>query len=396
MNKKILTTNFMDSNIIKGKVFLKEKKEEIVKSFHSWIFSGAIQKVISKKDFINGDIIEIYSYKEEFLGYGFYEKPDPIAIRMFYFDADPILDFKQYFINLLNTLYLKKKNLFEDSNCFRFIHSESDKIPGIICDIYNNLCVIQIDFIKSEFFLNILIEFLYSKNYKYILLKEKNKNIWISSPIDTISFTENQIHFYISLKEFQKTGYYLDQKINRKILQKYAKNKKILDCFCYLGSFGIHSLKEKAERVVFVDSKNFKNLIMNTINLNHLSHLNTEFYNQDAFLYLKNLPKNEFDIIVVDPPAFVKTKQKIKEGIKGYVYINQMAIEKIKSNGYIFTFSCSQHINTELFRKIIFIASRETKRNVNIIEFLTQSPDHTINIYHPQGEYLKGVVLYVE
>jgi len=382
---------------IQGNLYLKKNKDDFLSSFHRWIFSGAVEKLESQQSLKNGDIVKIFNSKKEFVGYAFYEKPQQIVARIFYFGDTEIQDINDYFYQQLEHLYTKKKKLFEDSNAFRLIHSESDGIPGVICDIYNDLSVIQFDYLKSETFLKILVDFLNHKNIQYILLKEQQNIQWLSpKTIDKIRFIENQIHFEIQLDKFQKTGYFLDQKINRKKLLEYSHNKIILDAFCYIGGFGLHALKGNAQKVVFVDAQNLTNQIQENIKINQFKFDNTEIVQSNVFDYLNNIKENYFDLLIVDPPAFVKTKTKIKEAIHGYVGLNRLAIKKIKHQGHIFTFSCSQFIDKELFRKIIFLAAKEEKRNVIIKEYLTQAPDHTISIFHPEGEYLKGLVLYVE
>ncbi|GIX42447.1 MAG: SAM-dependent methyltransferase [Leptospiraceae bacterium] len=383
--------------MIKGSIILKKNKEDFIKSFHSWIFSGAIEKIDSSEELKNGDIVRVYNYNKELLGYAFYEKPEQIVARIFYFGNKEIHNINQYFLNYFEQLFKRKSSLFFDSNAFRFIHSESDRIPGIICDIYNQCAIIQIDYLKSELLLNLLIKFLNTKNINYILLKTQKEIQWLTSNrLKEIEFKENHLNFLIHIDKFQKTGYFLDQKINRKKIIEYSKNKIVLDAFCYIGGFGIHALKGEAKKVVFVDSQNLETQIKNNIIINKFLESSFEIKNIDVFQFFNNMNPNIYDVMIIDPPAFVKTKAKINEGIKGYIKLNRLAIKNIKQEGHIFTFSCSQFIDKELFRKIIFIAAKEEKRNVYIKEYLTQAPDHTISVFHPEGEYLKGFILYVE
>ncbi len=385
----------MDNNRIKGNLYLKKNKDEFIFSFHSWIFSGAVEKIESKEKLRNGDIIKIYNYNKQFLGYAFYEKPEQIVARIFYFGQQELLNLKQYFIEQFNKIYFRKKKLFPDSNAFRFLHSESDGMPGIICDVFNTVAIIQLDDLIPMFLIEVLIEFLRSKNY-YVVIKKQNELEWKTDEIKELEFIENDIKFFLNLTDFQKTGYYLDQRLNKKKLRFFVKNKIVLDAFCYTGGFGLNALMGDAEKVNFVDAKNIGDHIKNNILLNGFSTQKGEFIKEDVFLYLKNVPDSFYDIMIIDPPAFVKTKSKLNEGVKGYIMLNQLAIKKIKSTGYIFTFSCSQHIDKELFRKIIFLAAKNEKRSVYIMEYLSQAPDHTINIFHPEGEYLKGMIVYVE
>lgn len=381
----------------KGKIRLKPQKEKIFLIHHSWIFSGAVQEIIEKEKLENGDWVEVYSDKNHFLGNAFFEKKEQIVARIFDFHSIKIKDFREYWFLKLNSLYERKKNLFDDSNAYRFIHSESDEVPGVICDIYNTFAIIQIDFLNPKELIQLLFDFLNTKEISSVLLKKQKEFQWLSNPIEHIIFKENDILYKINLKEFQKTGFYLDQKINRKKIQIYAKNKKILDTFCYIGSFGINALSKNADIVFFVDSsKKALESIEENIKINNLNKNKIRIIKEDVFSYLEKLESEFFDIIVLDPPAFVKNKKNISSAIKGYIRLNELAMQKINKNGMLFTFSCSQWITKDIFRKIIFYASKNIKRKVSIIEYLTQSIDHTINIFHPEGEYLKGMILYVE
>lgn len=381
----------------KGKIRLKPKKDKIFSIHHSWIFSGAVQEIIEKEKLENGDWVEVYSYKNDFLGNAFFEKKEQIVARIFDFYSTKIENFLEYWFLKFNFLYERKKNLFNDSNAFRFIHSESDEVPGIICDIYNTFAIIQIDYLNPKDLIQILSDFLNSKKIFSILLKKKKEFQWLSNPIENINFTENDILYKINLNEFQKTGFYLDQKINRKKIQNFAQNKNILDTFCYIGSFGMNALLKNANNVFFVDSsKKALESLEENIKINNLNKNKIHIIQEDVFSYLEKMKSEYFDIIILDPPAFVKNKKNISSAVKGYVKLNQLAIQKINKNGILFTFSCSQWITKDIFRKIIFLASKNIKRKVFILEYLTQSIDHTINIFHPQGEYLKGMILYVE
>ncbi|MFN3604713.1 MAG: class I SAM-dependent rRNA methyltransferase [Leptonema sp. (in: bacteria)] len=379
-----------------GYIILKPKKETIFEIRHSWIFSGAISK-LEPPHLNNGDWIEVYSFNHRFLGNAFFEKEEQIVARIFDFDAKKIDDFTQYWWNQLDSLFTRKKTLFEDSDAFRFIHSESDECPGVICDIYNQFALIQIDYLYPKELISILSEFLQSKKIESILLKFQNHYQWLTQPSQSFIFQENQIRYKINIKEFQKTGFYLDQKTNRKKLLNYSTNKTILDAFCYTGSFGMNALFYNAKKVVFLDSskkalKTLKeNLILNQLDLNKIQILR-----ENAFQYLEKMESEYFDVIILDPPAFVKNKKDLSSGIKGYIRINELALKKIKKKGILFSFSCSQLVSKEMFRKIIFLAAKKTQRKVVILEYLTQAVDHTTNVFHPQGEYLKGVILYVE
>lgn len=385
-----------DQRQLKGKIILKPEKEKIFFQRHSWIFSGAIEK-IENENLQNGDWVEVYSYNHQFLGNAFFEKKNQIVARIFDFDSHQITSFSEYWFRKLNLIFLRKQNLFLDSNAFRLIHSESDECPGIVCDIYNDFALIQIDYLYPKFLVDVLINFLKEKKIKYILQKKQKQYQWLTEPIESVTFCENQIQYKINSFEFQKTGFYLDQKTNRKKLQSYCKNKIVLDTFCYMGSFGMNALLKGAKKVTFLDSsKKALDQLKENLSLNHFNFHTVEIVQKDVFQSLQELQSGYFDIVILDPPAFVKNKKNLSNGIKGYIKLNTFALQKIKKQGILFTFSCSQYVTLEAFRKIIFLSAKEAKRKVMILEYLTQSIDHTINVFHPQGEYLKGLVLYVE
>ncbi|MCS7204191.1 MAG: class I SAM-dependent rRNA methyltransferase [Leptospiraceae bacterium] len=387
----------MVNSLVNGRLYIKSGKDELLKNFHSWIFSGAVEKLEAfHQKLRNGEIIEIYNSYHEFQGYAFYEKQDQIVARIFYFGGEQIRDFDAFFYEKFQKIYERKKKLFLDSNAFRFLHSESDGIPGIVCDIYHHLAVIQIDFLESKYLIGLLVNFLKEQNIQYILLKRKENIEWITEEIPTVEFVENGLKIKIDLDKFLKTGYFLDQRWNRRKLQFYVKDKVVLDAFCYVGSFGLHALKYEAKKVDLVDSKNLISIVKENMFQNGFYLDQFEFFRENVLEYLQRVPKNLYDVIVLDPPAFVKKKIQYSSGVRGYLRLNQLALEKIKSQGWIFTFSCSQFVSKEDLKKIIFLSAREAKRKVYIVEYLTQSPDHTISIYHPEGEYLKGMVLYVE
>lgn len=389
------------------KITLKHKKEESIKRFHPWIFSGAIKNI--DENLKEGDIVEVYNADNQYCATGHYQIGS-ITVRIFAFEK--ILINYYFWKNKIENAYNLRKNsklISENNNCFRLIHGEGDFLPGLIIDIYNNTAVIQahsvgmhllrMDFAKILTEIDPKIENVYYKSdttlpYKanlnakeeYLINKETSNNI----------STENGLKFHIDWIEGQKTGFFIDQRENRSLLEYYANEKNVLNMFCYTGGFSVYAMRGNAKSVVSVDSSEKAiELVNKNIALNFINDNRHKTYTEDAFNFLKNSNEN-YDLIILDPPAFAKHRDAVHNALQGYKKINARAMEKINSAGILFTFSCSQAISREQFRLAVFSAAALTKRNVRILHQLTQPIDHPINIYHPEGEYLKGLVLYVE
>jgi len=387
------------------KIILKSGKEISVFRFHPWIFSGAIKKILGEPE--EGDIVAVYTNKEELLGYGHYQRGS-IAVRMLSFgEVYPDEDF--LFNKIKNAYYLRKKFNFIDNketNCFRLINAEGDELPGLIVDYYNGLIVMQCHSIgmykTREFIVNSLLKLLgnkihtiFDKSESTLPLKDI-KNEFLYGNKSEIEVLENGIKFFINIIDGQKTGFFLDQRDNRLLLTKYCAEKNVLNTFCYSGAFSIYALKHNANLVHSVDisEKAIKWAKKNFL-LNDLSESNHEEFVNDVFDFLDN-PPCEYDLIILDPPAFAKHQDALHNALQGYKRINQKALQIIKTGGILMTFSCSQVVSRENFKKSVFIAAANAKRKVKIIHQTAHPVDHPINIFHPEGEYLKGLVLFVD
>ena len=392
-------------------ITLKPTKEKSILRRHPWVFSGAIKSI--ENGISNGDIVEIKSNKERFLGYGHYNEGS-IAIRIF--ELNQLTIDKTYWkVKIKKAISQRHSNLDinEENNIYRLVHAEGDEMPGCIIDRYNNVIVMQfhsvgmwkLKDIFSEVIAKTLpeIDIIYDKSEKTLpdILKEEFQiqNSYLLKKIDisNVLAAEYGNLFKINWVTGQKTGFFIDQRENRKLLGKYARDKVILNTFCYSGGFSIYALNGGAKAVYSLDSsKKAMELVEDNIkllpqDLQKKHHSITD----DAMDYIKQLP-DTFDVIILDPPAFAKHIKSKNKAVQGYKRINTRAIEKIKPGGYIFTFSCSQVISNELFKHIILSSSIVANRKVTILHQLHQPMDHPINIFHPESEYLKGLVIKVD
>jgi 23S rRNA (cytosine1962-C5)-methyltransferase len=387
---------------------LKSGKDQSVRRYHPWIFSGAIKKFKGIEP-AEGDIIAIYDNKDEFLGLGHYQIGS-IAIRIFTFD-DVVPDYNFWYNKLLSAYNVRSELGLTDSkntNVYRLIHAEGDGLPGVIIDYYNGHAVLQFHsvgmYLLRDTFVKILKE-IYGEQLKSVYNKSEstmpNKGIHTGANEhlfgDTTSevVTEHGAKFEIDWTSGQKTGFFIDQRENRLLLESFSKNKKVLNMFCYTGGFSVYSLKAGAKLVHSVDSSaKAIDLVNKNVELN-FKDAPHEAFAVDAFKYLEDI-KDKYDLIILDPPAFAKRQSVLHNALQGYKRLNQQALEQIKSGGILFTFSCSQVVSKENFKKSVFVAAANAKRNVRILHQINQPADHPISIYHPEGEYLKGLVLYVE
>ena len=388
------------------KIKLKNGKQRSALHFHPWVFSGAIQH--QDNNLQDGDITEVFSSDDKYLGTGHFNK-GTITVRLFCFEQQKIdeIFWEQKFskaIELRNKIGFTNN---QKTTAYRLVHAEGDGMPGLITDIYGSTCVMQTHTIGMyqlrEIFAKIL-----SKHFKSVYDKSADSmskqtattsqnGYLISDPNPTSEniVVENGLKFRVEWERGQKTGFFLDQRDNRMLLKNYSKNRKVLNTFCYTGGFSVYALSGEAALVHSVDSsKKAMELADENVALNFSSEKHKSF-TSDVFDFLKRSDTN-YDLIVLDPPAFAKHLSAVKNAIVGYRNLNTEAIKKIHKGGIIFTFSCSQAIDKELFRKIIFQSAVQAKRNVQILHQLTQPADHPVSIYHPEGEYLKGLVLYVE
>ena len=377
---------------------IKKGKEKSLHRFHPWIFSGAVEK---QPEMSTNCIVEVVDFANAIIGYGFVETKSQIVCRVFEFSKTPIeLSDDFWKAKILSSYHLRKNTLLlGNTDCFRLIHAEGDYFPGLIVDIYHNIAVVQFRTTGTWLLKDIIFSTLQSLGYKHVFSKSPAYLDWAQGWLGetgepTVTVKENGLKFSVDVVKGQKTGFFLDQRENRKLLGEYAKDKKVLNCFSYTGGFSMYALAGGAKSVSSVDIS--KDAIENSklnASLNNLEE-NHEGIAADCFEYLRKAEK-DFDLIILDPPAFCKDIRSVPQASRGYKDINMSAMKMIKSGGVLFTFSCSQHISRDLFQKIVFGAANDSGRKVRILHNLSQGPDHPINIYHPEGDYLKGLVLEV-
>jgi 23S rRNA (cytosine1962-C5)-methyltransferase len=389
------------------KIVLKSGKEQSLKRLHPWVFSGAIKKMYGNP--VEGDLVDVFDNKDEFLGTGHYA-PSSIAVRILSFEqVNPEINFFRNKIEKAIT-YRKSVGIIGNPqiNVFRLIHGEGDGLPGLIVDFYNGVAVMQMHSvgfyrIRKEI-ASILSELLddqivavYDKSEGTIphMSDVNGVNEFLFGNSGPVTVTENGYKFKIDWTTGQKTGFFIDQRDNRKLLEKYSEGKNVLNMFGYTGGFSVYAMKN-ASMVHTVDSS-FPaiELANENIILNFGDDKRHESFQVDAFEYLNHI-KDKYDVIVLDPPAFAKHNNVLANALQGYKRLNMKAIEQVRPGGIIFTFSCSQVVTKENFRKSVFAAAANTGRSVRILHQMSQPPDHPVNIYHPESEYLKGLVIYVE
>lgn len=395
--------------MIYKKIILKPKKDESLRRFHPWVFSGAIQR--KDTDLVEGEIVTVYTANNEFIAVGHYQIGS-IEVRILSFENIQIdLTFWQ---ERLSDAYQLRKSLGlirPDNNTYRLVHGEGDNLPGLIIDIYGDTAVIQshsigmhesrdiicqaLKIVMGECLKNIYYKSETTLPYKSELETE-NGYLYGGEDVNNI-VVENGLKFHGDWLKGQKTGFFVDQRDNRSLLEKYSNGHSVLNMFCYTGGFSFYAMRGNAKLVHSVDSS-AKAIMMTeeNVKLNFPDDQRHSAFAEDAFKYLRNIQKDQYDLIVLDPPAFAKHRGAIKNALQGYKRLNAVAFEKIAKGGILFTFSCSQAITKEMFRLAVFSAAAQTGRSVKILHQLTQPADHPVNIYHPEGEYLKGLVLYVE
>jgi 23S rRNA (cytosine1962-C5)-methyltransferase len=388
-------------------VILKSGKDASLFRFHPWVFSGAIKKI--KGEVQEGDIVEVVNNKFEFLGLGHYQIGS-IAVRVFSFENEIIdLDFWK---GKIESAYHYRKSIGlidpERTNIYRLMHAEGDGIPGLIIDVYNDTAIMQFHsigmYLQKEQLAQIIVDIIpevtavYDKSEATMPQKAeiKAQDGFVIGKSEAQFALENGLKFYIDWFTGQKTGFFIDQRDNRKLLGSYAKGRKVLNMFGYTGGFSVYALAEGAELVHSVDAS-AKAIDLTNKNMieNFPDAKNHDAFAEDAFKFMSNI-KDQYDLIILDPPAFAKHQNVLHNALQGYKRLNQVALEQISKGGILFTFSCSQVVSKENFRKSVFAAAANAKRKVRILHQLTQPIDHPVNIFHPEGEYLKGLVLYVE
>lgn len=387
---------------------LRHGKAESLKRFHPWIFSGAIQRM--PDNLTEGQIVRVIDHKGEFLAIGHYQIGS-IAIRVLSFVERKIDN--EFWKERLSEAFNMRCSIGlvgrEDNNTLRLVHGEGDQLPGLIIDLYGKTAVMQAHSVGMHLYRKEIaaalidvckgiIENVYYKSETTLPFKadlhEKDGFI-IGGNEDNIAI-EYGLKFHIDWLRGQKTGFFIDQRENRKLLEQYSMGKNVLNMFCYTGGFSVYALRGGATRVTSVDSSaKAIDLTRANAELNFPSDSRHDAYAEDAFKFLERAG-DDYELIVLDPPAFAKHKGALRNALKGYTRLNAIAISKIRKGGIIFTFSCSQAVNKDQFRLAVFTAAAQAGRHVRILHQLHQPADHPINIYHPEGEYLKGLVLEVE
>jgi len=398
---------------------LKPHKEESLLRFHPWVFSGAIRSIALDKDYPHaepqeGEVVQVVDCKGNTLGVGHYQIGS-IAVRILAFGVGELP--KDFWLERITAAYEVRKSLGlvrEDNNSYRLVHGEGDFLPGLIVDVYADTAVIQAHSIGMHYHrveiaeaIVKVVEQVDKVYYKsddtlphkaviegarvgYLIGEEKadfNGDFWAK---------ENGLDFRIDWLKGQKTGFFIDQRENRALLEYYAKGKEVLNMFCYTGGFSVYALRGGAKLVHSVDvSQKAIDLVISNVAHNFGEDAPHAAYAEEAFEFMaKN--QNKYDLIVLDPPAFAKHRDAVKNALRGYQRLNAKGIQSIRPGGILFTFSCSQAIDKEMFRLAVFSAAAQVGRKVRILHQLHQPADHPINIYHPEGEYLKGLVLQVE
>jgi 23S rRNA (cytosine1962-C5)-methyltransferase len=392
----------------KGVITLRPGKEESLLRYHPWVFSGAIATI--PEDIEEGDLVTVKDSNGRVLGTGHYQIGS-IAVRILEFGVSELED-DFYFKRLLSAYNLRRALglIREDNDCFRLVHGEGDFLPGLIVDIYGDTAVMQAHSPGMHFERNTIAEALtrlpqinirnvYYKSETTLPFKARldPHNDYLIGGFDGNVATENGLQFNIDWLKGQKTGFFVDQRENRALLEKFAKGREVLNMFCYTGGFSVYAMRGGALSVDSVDSSAKAAALTDAnIALNFPDDPRHTTHAVDAFKYLADMPKDRYDLIILDPPAFAKHRSALKNGLIGYRKLNAKAFEKIRPGGILFTFSCSQVVSREAFRLAVFSAAAKSGRKVRVLHQLTQPADHPFDISHPEGEYLKGLILYVE
>ncbi len=388
---------------------LKRGKEDSLKRFHPWVFSGAVAQL--HEGIEEGDIVEVRSSSGDILGIGHYQIGS-ITVRMLEFGRSRAID-NEFFAKRLAAAYELRKALGlirEDNNAYRLVHGEGDFLPGLVVDIYGSTAVVQAHSPGMHFCRNIIADALteipglavsnvYYKSETTLPYKAHldPQNQYIIGEYSGSVAIENGLSFNIDWLRGQKTGFFVDQRDNRSLLEHYSHGRNVLNMFCYTGGFSVYALRGGANLVHSVDSSGKAvELTRANVELNFPDCTRHEAFSTDAFKYLADIKKGQYDLIILDPPAFAKHRSALRNALIGYRRLNARAIEQIAPGGILFTFSCSQAVSREQFRLAVFTAAASTGRKIRILHQLTQPADHPINIYHPEGEYLKGLILQVE
>lgn len=388
-------------------IFLKRGKEESLRRFHPWIFSGAILRMNEEPE--EGEVVQVYTSENEYIATGHFQIGS-IMVRVLSFDNEEI---DQNFYERKLSIALDARRsigvIGGNNNTFRLVHGEGDNLPGLVIDIYGSTAVMQAHSVGmhtdrkiiAKALKNVMGDDLQNIYYKsettlpYKAELGQENGFLLGHDTEDIAI-ENGLKFHVDWLKGQKTGFFVDQRDNRSLLEHYSRNRNVLNMFCYTGGFSFYAMRGGANLVHSVDSSQKAiDLTKANVELNFPNDNRHEAFAEDAFKFLDKM-NSPYDLIILDPPAFAKHKDALRNALKGYTRLNKKAFEKILPGGILFTFSCSQAVNKEQFRTAVFTAAASAGRKVRILHQLHQPADHPINIYHPEGEYLKGLVLYVE
>lgn len=390
------------------KVYLRKGKEQSLDRFHPWVFSGAIAHVDDGVD--EGEVVNVFSSDGRFIAVGHYQIGS-ISVRVLSFD-DCDIDSKFWSASLKGALEMRIALGLADSSAgdtYRLVHGEGDFLPGLVIDVYGKTAVMQAHSVGMHMMRNDIsrelmavmggrIDNIYYKSETTLPFKAElgqEDGFICGGSADNVA-VENGLKFYVDWLKGQKTGFFIDQRDNRSLLEHYSAGRNVLNMFCYTGGFSVYAMRGGAASVHSVDSSaKAIELTEKNVELNFPSHERHAAYCEDAFKYLDKVA-DKYNLIILDPPAFAKHRGALHNALKGYTRLNAKALEKIQPGGILFTFSCSQVVTKDNFRNAVFTAATVARRKVRILHQLHQPADHPINIYHPEGEYLKGLVLYVE
>ena len=398
---------------MRAEIYLRRGKEESLLRRHPWIFSGAIERIKSEGEIREGEIVDVFTRSGDFIARGHYQIGS-IAVRVLTFDEAEQID-QQWWNNRIAIAYDVRRALDltenEQTTCYRLVHGEGDSLPGLVIDIYGTTAVVQCHSVGMYLSRMAIAEALrkvygerltaiYDKSSQTVPFKAGlnavDGYLWGHAASKSNVVVENGEKFLVNWEEGQKTGFFIDQRENRDLVRRYARGRKVLNTFCYTGGFSVAALAGGASEVVSIDlSERAVKLAEENVRLNFGDDVRHEAIACNAVEYLKDID-DSYDLIILDPPAFAKHHKVLGNALQGYKKINVRALQKIRPGGILFTFSCSQAVSRELFRTTIFTAAAIAGRKVRIIGQLTQPADHPINIYHPEGEYLKGLVVAVE
>jgi len=395
------------------KVILRPRREESILRFHPWVFSGAIARIVGTP--AEGDLVAVYSSDDRYLATGHYQIGS-IAVRILSFDEDPLApDFWEKMVRRAFQVRVAcGLHGSETTNCYRLVHGEGDGLPGLIIDYYDGVCVLQahsVGMFKAKGAICEALQAVYGDSLRAVYDKSSGTAPFKAGlelidgylyrapgfTADEQVVLENGNRFCVNWNEGQKTGFFLDQRENRAHVGRLAKGRTVLNLFCYTGGFSHLCAPAGAVHVDSVDSsRKAMDMVDRNVALNGFTPDRHTSYCADAIEFLRDVPEGKYDLMIVDPPAFAKHRGALKNALRAYQRLNAAAISKVAPGGFVFTFSCSQVVDKEAFALAVFSAAAQCGRSVRILDRLNQPADHAVNIYHPEGEYLKGLLLYVE